>query len=53
MYSHHSSDSSEKPKKSRRKSSVPSRYDSPRRPTMTDSLIAAWGGLKGAFDARK
>lgn len=52
-HSHHSGDYSDKPKTSRRKSSAPTRYDSPRRPTMTDSLMAAWGGLKGAFDARK
>lgn len=52
-YSHHSSDSSDRPKKSKRKTSVPSRYDSPRRPTMTDSVLAAWSGLRGAFDSRK
>jgi len=53
-HSHHSGDShSDKPKKSKRRPSVPSRYDSPRRPTLTDSVIAAWGGLKGAFDGRK
>jgi len=52
-YSHHSGNSSDKPKKSGRKHSVPTRYDSPRRPTLTDSVIAAWGGLKGAFDTRK
>jgi len=52
--SHHSSNGSpEKKHKSRRKSSVQQRYDSPRRPTMTDSVLAAWGGLKGAFDKRK
>jgi hypothetical protein len=51
--SHNSNDSPEKKHKSKRKDSVPHRYDSPRRPTMTDSVLAAWGGLKGAFDKRK
>jgi hypothetical protein len=52
--SHHSSsDSPDKKHKSKRKNSGPQRYDSPRRPTMTDSVLAAWGGLKGAFDKRE
>jgi hypothetical protein len=51
--SRRSSDTSEKKHKSKRRTSAPTRYESPRRPTMTDSVLAAWGGLKGAFDRRK
>jgi hypothetical protein len=51
--SHYSTDSAEKRHKPKRKNSVPARYESPRRPTMSDSVLAAWDGLKGAFDKRK
>ncbi|KIW00555.1 uncharacterized protein PV09_07910 [Verruconis gallopava] len=48
---HHSSDSDRS--RHKRRTSMPARYDSPRRPTMTDSILAAWEGIKGAFDKRK
>lgn len=42
-----------KPEKSHHHKHKEGRIDSPRRPTLSDSVMLAFDGLKGAFDSRK